>query len=372
VIEILGSSVAALVATERLMAAGVAVRRTPSGKANGFAGRVLPDGRTVDVGFRNLELSYGEECGVVPPLSDFRPGSQHGHRPWMSLIAGYVTSLITFDPQIERVAVRGQLSAEDPFLSGDPTSVWELLDADETEEAIWQIERVIASGVRGFDTFAEQARENCGVTIFDALIWPLLHKITGWTEVPARQHRKVWLPLWQPRSVLDALRGEPSYRPERPMYFGCGALVEALERATMAARTDAHHWSGTSTLSFDLADVDQSGGAPIGIAVPAVRSVPIGVAWVNDEEPDGVEWLIDGDNPVFRRTWRNDVCCVEYAAGANIDRWAYDMSFEVLDKCEVRVSIGDVQVSDPRAIGYGNLNDQILQGLAAADRLVNR
>lgn len=355
------------------MAAGVPVRRTPTGRPSPFGFHVLPDGRAVEVGCKLLELSYepGDYRNDSGPLAEFRPGSQHGHRPWIWLIADYVRNLIDIGPEISRSVQRDRQYYADPFLSGDPTSMVYLLSGRENYDAVGQLERIAANGVRGCATFQEQVAENCGEVIYRAVIWPLLHKIAGWTDIPAAQHRKVWLPLWRPESLLDALRGEPSYQPVRPMHFGCGALVEALETVTKDATAGTRgFWQG-STLSFDLADVDSSGaGAPVGIAVPRPRSVPIGVAWVEDDHPDGTEWLIDTDVPVFRRTWRGGLCAVEHAAGANIDRWAYETGFTVLDRMEVRVQIGDVRCDDPRAIGYGNLNDQIVSGLAAADRLM--
>lgn len=382
-IEILGSSVASLVATERLMVAGVEVRRTPTGRPNGFGYRELPDGRKVENGCRLLELSYepgDDTVGAWHPLSEYRPGLNH--RPWIGTIGSYVRWLIDVGPEVERTARVGQYSVPDPFLSGDPSSLDQLLILTDVDRVHGDLEDVCdelaervgyygpdGSGAVAAHTFDEACRVRLGDTLWRNVIWPVFHKIAGWADVPWEQHRKVWLPMVWPQSVLDALQRRPSYKPVRPMHFGCADLVEALERATVDA-APGNYWQRFSP-SFDLADVDSSGGAPIGIAVERPRSVLIGVAWIADEHAPGVEWLIDADDPVFRRTWRgDDICCVEYAAGANIDRWCYDQGHDLLDKVEVRVPIGDVVCDDPRAIGFGNLGDQIVQGLAAADRLI--
>lgn len=343
------------------MSAGVPVRRTPSGRPNPFAFRVLPDGRSVEVGMKLLELSYGPDDALWPRLEEFRPGVSH--RAWIMLIDSYVRDLIEPSEEVERAAVLGRRSIVDPFLSGDPSSVFELLDPwdeDEARDELGFLRGVTRSVVA--DWFSEAAEWSCGQVLWQRVVWPVLYKIAGWTEVPASQHRKVWLPLWRTETLWDAVRGEPSYRPVRPMHFGCGAFHEALERSVAEVSGPAR---GNEFTLFDASVLTYP-------RMKSPRSVEIGVAWVDDPEHEqGVEWLIDADNPVFRRTWDGSgVCCVEYAAGANIDRWAYDLSFEVLDKLAVRVPIGDVVVDDPRAIGYGNLNDQIVQGLAAADRLM--
>lgn len=376
-IEILGSSVAALVATERLILAGVDVRRTPTGRPNGFGYRELPDGRKVETGCRLLELSYGDPpyAVAIPPLDLYRPGMSH--RPWIMDINRYVRGLVDVGPEVERTARVGKYSVPDPFLSGDPSSLDQLLILTDVDRVDGDLEDMCdelaervgyygpdGSGAVAAHTFDEACRVRLGDTLWRNVIWPVFHKIAGWADVPWEQHRKVWLPMFWPQSVLDALQRRPSYKPVRPMHFGAGALVEALEAKGLGSAAPGHG-------PFALYDVDYSGGAPIGLPVPRPPSVPIGVAWIADEHAPGVEWLIDADDPVFRRTWRgDDICCVEYAAGANIDRWCYDQGHDLLDKVEVRVPIGDVVCDDPRAIGYGSLNDQIVAGLAAADRII--
>ena len=61
----------------------------------------------------------------------------------------------------------------------------------------------------------------------------------GGSDVVAALHRKVWLPLFHPLTVWQAVRGELDYRPDRPMYTvagrGMGALVERLVDRVVAA-----------------------------------------------------------------------------------------------------------------------------------------
>lgn len=361
-VRILGASVAALVATERLLAAGVPVELCVAGRC-AFDFHVLPDGRRVEAGCRLLELDYGDppEDGYqarFPELADYRAGSAHGHRPYMGLIDAYVRSLIEVGDPVERSVQRGAFCTADPFLSGDPASVPGLLSDEEREIAAFQLAAIIRRPDTSATTFLAAARATAGDELFEAVVWPVAHKILGWRDVDVWDRRKVWMPLWRPVGLLAALEDRPLPYPVRPMFEGCGRLVDALAVRVRPALREVHGW-----VEPDLVDWSQ---VPHLYDPASDARTSIDLVWYEDGgETQQVMWWVDPSSPMYRESALGAVVCAEVAHGA-----AWEPGWPVLDRKTVNVALSDPVVDDPKVIGFGPLNEQIVQGLAAADRLV--
>jgi hypothetical protein len=183
-------------------------------------------------------------------------------------------------------------------------------------------------------TLQEASLANHGPTFHERIIAPLCDKVIagGARAVSAPLRRKVWAPLFHPRTLAQALAGEPiAFRPSRPLHTvgpdGCGGLVDALlerlrarpsatvETAGTLERVTAEGADGTVELTF-------SGRAPVSARRPvlalsaealfaaagipyAVQKVTTAIAWleVDAAEAAGVPELVhvlDPANPVLR------------------------------------------------------------------------
>jgi len=244
-VVVVGGSVAALAAAAALGERGRAVRLLlpERGIGGGFAA-LRHDGRTLDLGVRVLELGYEDEPAEVPPLADYAPGIG-GHRPYVRLVREWAQDLVgerLADAGRPRMVVGGRW-ADDALFTVELTGLAGVLPAAERAAIAAEAARAVAAegdagvlGAPGLEalSFAEASRRNHGETLharFAALAdkyWP-----GGAEALPATLRRKAWMALFWPRTVREAMAGEPpTFVPRRPFHTvepdGPGALIAAL------------------------------------------------------------------------------------------------------------------------------------------------
>jgi hypothetical protein len=251
-LTIAGGTVAALVAADTAAAAGLDVQLLlPRRNVGGGFAPLEVDGHRLDRGLRALELHY-EGTGDPPPLALYDPAGA-GHRPFVRLVDAYVRGLAGPDlVDLGEPALywRGQLGAE-LLTTCDLRGLRAYLTAAEIDavmrEPLTNPSGLFAPGrAEGLADmpFAVASRLQHGSTLHNALIAPLAVKLRpdGARDVPATLRRKLWLPLFHPRSLREAAAGEPmTFRPERPFAGiepgGTGELVTRLLARIEAAPT---------------------------------------------------------------------------------------------------------------------------------------
>jgi hypothetical protein len=239
---VVGGTWAALVAAERLAAAGEDVRLLlpARGVGGGFAPRRV-DGRALELGLRVLELDHE----AAPPVAEAPPLEHHdaagdGHLPYLPLIADYLRGLageelVTLAPAA--TAVGGRL-VDDLFLTSDPAGIRSALTPAQRAAAAAEVDPSTAPGALRWPaeqrTLAAASRENHGPTVHETLIAPFVDKVVagGADAVLAAYRRRVWTPVLWPRSVWESCSGAPlGYRPQRPQQSvrgGVGVLVDRV------------------------------------------------------------------------------------------------------------------------------------------------
>ncbi len=245
---VVGGSIAALVAADRLAAAGDRVDlHLPE---RGLGGGFLPlsvKGRRLELGARLVELSYDDEPKAPPPFGGYVPGP-HGHRPFLAPIDAFVRELAGDDlvqVTAPEVSVDGR-RCTDYVLSGDLSGLADAVDDAERAAMADEAARCVeAVGPHGWFTpeheadrwrssFADMGRAHTGPRFHERLIESLAAKILpgGTASVIGALHRKIWLPLFHPVTAWEACTGSLSYRPQRAMYSlasgGMGAIVQRL------------------------------------------------------------------------------------------------------------------------------------------------
>ncbi|MCW3014139.1 MAG: hypothetical protein JWO02_1231 [Solirubrobacterales bacterium] len=442
-----GGGIAALVAADAAASAGQAVELLlpHTGVGGGFAPLVL-DGRRLDRGLRALELRY-EDVGEPPPLHEYDAAGA-GHRPYARRIEAYVRELMgnaVVELDRPRMWLHGYLGDE-LLVTTDLSRLRECLTGPEAlaileqttgddggllgagrPEALWNTSMTTAS-------IAQHGR-----TLHDLLIAAFAQKIRpeGTDDVPVALRRKLWLPLFHPRTVREAAAGAPvSFRPERPLHSiepdGTGAIITRLLARLRAAptmrirRVDGFEHVATDG---DRVRITLRGGArvvardPILALAPgqlfAAAGVPYApdrvtsvLAWVQVRQDDVLELpcfvhVIDPDIRIFRLS-RGEVhgervaICVELAhditkdaapavAAAALERlgivregaqtvglaafagptftaptFANVTRFTAARAAYDALRIPARTIGGSEAFGADALNEQLIQGLAAA------
>jgi len=344
---VVGGTMAALVAADAIAAQDRPVRLLvpERGVGGGFAA-LHRDGRTLELGVRLLELDFEDTEPVSPPLDDYVAGTTTA-RPWARAIGDWVRELA--GDGLREIArpemVLDGRRADDVLFTVDLSALAGALGATEREQMLAEVRHVLATSGEDAGVLAPQAAgrfaamtleeaslANHGATFHRRIIAPLCDKVLagGATAVSAPLRRKVWAPLFHPRTLAQALGGEPiAFRPSRSFHTispdGCGALVDTLlarlrarPRATVETAGDLENAAATGgavTLSFsDHAPITTR--RPIlalsadalfaATAVPyAVQRITTAIAWleVDERDADGVPDLVhvlDADNPVLR------------------------------------------------------------------------
>jgi hypothetical protein len=332
---VVGGSIAALVAADALGRAGRSVRLVLPAKGVGGGFRAMRrDGRRLELGVRVLELGY-EDDAAAPSLDRYRPGFG-GHRPYTRLVREWVEELAgerLVDVPRPRMVVGGDVH-DDIYFTVDLRELPQILGpartADVRREAQEATARLGDAGVLpalNGHSLAEASLANHGPTLHRTLIAPVADKFLadGAERTLAAWRRKVWMPLFWPRTVAEACTGAPTFSPARRFETiagdGPGALVDALltrlhenplvETTTAgplrAVRHDGHavtvdvEGAGSLTaqrpvLGTGARELFAAVGAPY--APERARSV---LAWVETTtEPVPVTHVVDPDNPVVR------------------------------------------------------------------------
>ena len=247
--EVVGNSIASAVAVDRLAAAGLPVRwyRTTRSLSGGFQPLVV-DGRRLELGMRVVELSYDSpETVASPSVLDYEPGP-HGHRPFLGVVESFIKSLAATDlyPVAPGEVWVNKRRGADLIVAGDLIDLPRLVEPDVLRRIAAEAHAAVAAvGPHGlFDSGREElmtqsfeavARTHCGDTFYELILAPLTEAILPGAsdDVIAALHRKIWLPLFHPISVLESASGSLSYRPDRPLYSlhdgGMGKLFDRLE-----------------------------------------------------------------------------------------------------------------------------------------------
>ncbi len=245
-LTVVGGSVAALVAADARLRRGGAVdlllpRR---GVAGGFAPLEVK-GRRLGLGVRLLEIDR-EDAGTPPPLADYVAGPS-GHVPFVRTVAEWTRELAGDGlREADGLAmVTGGRLVDDIYFTVDLDGLRAALpaaEADRTAAEAADARRLDGdAGVLGAGhdlgalTLDDASRRNHGAAFHERFIAAMCRKIHpgGAAAVPAALRRKVWMPLFHPRTLEAAAAGRPTgYRPRRPFHTvepgGVGALVTAL------------------------------------------------------------------------------------------------------------------------------------------------
>jgi hypothetical protein len=344
---VVGGTMAALVAADAIAAQGRQVRvLVPErGVGGGFAA-MRRDGRTLELGVRLLELDFEDTQAVSPPLDDYVAGTTTA-RSWARVIGDWVRELA--GDGLREIArpemVLDGRRVDDVLFTVDLSGLAGALNTAEREQMLSEVRAGLAAsgddaGVlapQAADRFADMTLEeaslaNHGATFHQRIIAPLCDKVIdgGAAAVSAPLRRKVWAPLFYPRTLAQALSGEPiDFRPARSFHTispdGCGALVDLL-----LARLRAHP-TATIETAGDLQGVATAGDAvtlsfadhaPITTRRPilalsadalfvatgipyAVQRITTAIAWLEVDAPDATSvpelaHVLDPDNPVLR------------------------------------------------------------------------
>lgn len=344
---VVGGTLAALAAADALAASGRLVRLLlpRTGVGGGFM-PVERDGRTLERGMRVLELRY-EGVGAPPPLAEYEPG-EHGHRPFVGILDTWVRELVGDDNVVEvdppATFLGGRLGPE-VLLSSDLSRAAELVGADDARRiAAEAAAAAVAHGEAGWLAPAEVAQlwqaslddasvHHHGRTFHQRFLASFTDKIrpAGGRDVVAALRRKLWVPLYWPKTVAEAFGGQPvSFAPDRPFTVvrpgGMAPVVRALlqrltDRGVDVVRYDSvariepagqHVRISLSDGRTEVADRpilglsagDLFAGAGIAYAPDKVRSV---LAWVEVREADiltlpGFVHVVDPDVRAYRIT----------------------------------------------------------------------
>lgn len=453
-IEVVGNSIASAVAVDRLAAAGLPVRwyRTSRSLSGGFQPLVV-DGRRLELGMRLVELSYDSgETAESPSVLGYEPGP-HGHRPFLGVVESFIKSLAATDlyPVSPGEVWINQRRGADLIVAGDLIDLPQLVEPDVRRRIASEARSAVAAvGPHGlFDSdgdelmtqsFEDVARSHCGDTFYETILAPLAEAILPGAsgDIIAALHRKIWMPLFHPISVLESASGSLTYRPDRPLYSlhdgGMGKLFDRLEtriaqselvEIVTIGRVDRIEPGVARSVRFVADSGEFTAASPIvGLdptelftacgAVYSPTRARTAIAWIDCAAPStpvpSVTWIIDGDMPAYRVTRNrgdNDetqsaTWIVELSSSADEDQLAVAAQ-QVLAKLGLTSEPGRVIKSaaidsfvaptfsnsagfsaarslvDDRslsmeivggavAFGVDSLNEQIVQGMQAAER----
>lgn len=324
VVTVVGGTVAGLVAADALARSGrrVALHLPEKGVGGGFTA-LHRDGRRLELGVRLLELGYEDDPAVVPPLRDFTPGFG-GHRPYTPLVRDWVLDLVG-DRLVEVAPPQLVLDGRrhpDLHFTVDLTALPGVLGPQRTARVAREAGAAVATvGPRGVEvddlmTLASASLANHGPEFHHTLIAPLADKFLadGAARTLAAWRRKVWMPLFWPRTLAEACGpAGPSFRPRRRFETvadvhgadgGPGAIVSALLARLRSSPhvdllpLDAHHRpDGGALVALGLREAAAATGHEY--APERARSV---LAWIEaaHDGPFPLVHVADAANPVAR------------------------------------------------------------------------
>ncbi|MGY1813841.1 NAD(P)-binding protein [Blastococcus sp. SYSU D00820] len=452
---VVGGSVAALVAADALAAAGRPVRLLlPRRGIGGGFGPVERGGYRLELGMRLLELRY-EGVGTPPPLTGYRPEGE-GHRPFVGLVDDLVRDLVGADavvPVATPACFLGGRLVPEVLVSGDLSRAPGLVDAGTARRIAEEAAALAAQhGDAGllapdrrpalWDTGLDDASlAQHGRTFHQLFLAPFTGKVrpAGGGDVLAALRRKVWAPLYWPRTVAEAFGGRPpAFVPERPMTVvrpgGTGRIVAALVDRLTGRGVEVVPGDAVTAVAADgdrvrvttadgraesarrpvlgLSPKELFAAAGIDYAPRRVESV---MAWLGVPESavaelPGFVHVLDPDVPAYRVTPGDSVegtrvVCVELAhsvpraevvdtardvvvrlglvpegtpladLGVHAGPSFTDPTADSRDRHAAALAewagreLDAVVVGGAQAFGYDSFNEQVLQGLQAAEQL---
>lgn len=346
---VIGGTIAALVAadTAATRCERVDLYLPERGVGGGFQPLVVDD-RRLDLGVRLLELSYGDESATsnFPQLAQYRPGPA-GHRPFIGWVRRYLHALL--DPDLvevdrPRMFVNGR-SAPDIYFTVDLRALSSILSEDQATQIARDARRIIDDvGPAGLldDSFSQElwkisleeaSVRNHGAMFHRSFIEPVCRKIDphGSAAVVAALRRKVWMPLFHPQTLWEAVTGRPvKFVPERPFHTvakgGTGEVVTRLLKRvqsspnvhTVRVGRVAGVRATKEGIRIDFGDSVPPAicarpiiGLPpeqlfnaAGVAYAPAR-LPLSISWVSVPEDDlfalpSVTFVVDPDLPAYR------------------------------------------------------------------------
>ena len=241
---IVGGQIAGAVAADALTRAGRDVRLVlPQRGAGGGFLPMCRDDRRLELGVRILELGYEDDTDPEP-LSSYVPGFG-GHRGHTRRIAALVEDLVGADRIVDLPAPQMVLDGivrPDVFFTVDLAHLSDLLGPERTAAVAAEAAQAqaqhgdagVLSGELNGMTLDRASVINHGPTLHHALIAPPADKFLagGASRTLAAWRRKVWMPLFWPRTVAEACYGAPRFRPRRRFSTvaggGPGDVVAAL------------------------------------------------------------------------------------------------------------------------------------------------
>ena len=245
-LTVAGGSIAALVTADAALRAGrpVELLLPRRGVAGGFRALEVGD-RRLGLGVRLLEIDR-EDAAPAPSLAAYRPGPS-AHAPYVRRVAEWVEEMA--DGRLSEVdrpamAIDGRL-VDDIYFTVDLDGLRAALprgEADRTAAEAAAARRAtgdagVLGGGHDLDACSLDAasRANHGPTFHARFIAAMADKIMSDAarRVPAALRRKVWMPLFHPRTLERAAAGLPTgFRPRRPFHTlepgGMGQIVEEL------------------------------------------------------------------------------------------------------------------------------------------------
>lgn len=347
---VVGGTLAALIAADAVAAEGRPVRLLlpERGIGGGFAS-LERDGRRLELGVRLLELAFEDSEPTSPALHDYVAGVTT-HRPWAQVIDDWVRALLgdrLMEIATPEMVLDGR-RVDDVLFTVDLAGLDGAFAGPERERMLAEVRDamavaghdagVLAPGLAG--RFAQMDLEaasvaNHGSTFHRRIIAPLCDKVIagGAAAVAAPLRRKVWAPLFHPRTLAEALAGEAvGFRPARSFHTvapdGCGGLVDALldrlrtrPEATLVTAGDLERVTaapdGTVTLELSrhspvharrpilaLSADALFAAAGVPYAIDRIRTA---IAWLEADADDAADvphlvHVLDPANPVLRVT----------------------------------------------------------------------
>jgi len=320
---VVGTSVASLVAAERLASAGdrVTVIGTDSRWGGSFASMKWGEW-ALPLGVRMMELAFEETTDVLPPLADYDVGV--GHRPLVGHVAKYVSEMVggrieEADPPLMHV---NDALAPDIYFTTDLSGLSAVLRPKQRRAMEAEVRELydharpggVLTDSRSLEdlSLCQASLANHGETFHDLLIAPLVNRVlaSSGDDVPADLRRKVWAPLFWPSTLLEAVTGRaPSFKPHRPLHTvtdgGTGAVITAvLERLKMYGATvvsggkllELFSGAGGLSMRFEDAGVIEHPVPVVGLSAAEIFGAcgiefrPVratsAIAWISVDEAD--------------------------------------------------------------------------------------
>ncbi len=324
---VVGATVAALAAVERLATAGQRVRWLCTGRPGGAFAPMTVAGRRVGLGLRLIEREYvAGENDRVPPSPDEYVPSHAGHRPWMGLVADYLDDLVPVMEAAETPQlVRGTARVDDFTLTGQLGALTGLLDrttlatiaaeADAIRETVDSPSGALARP--GSDaSLRTVSLANHGPTFHQRVVEPIADALVegGSARIEARQRHKVWAPVYWPQTLWEAASGRtPGFDPRRTFWTdrrgGMSEVVSALtdristlptvQRSNVGRLTHLVTEGETVLLAFEHGHVDRA-HRPVIATSPSELFQAAGHIHEPQRVTMGFRWVEVGETAVLR------------------------------------------------------------------------